>query len=153
MKDFGGDTDEIIDTVFESGGLPVLSWAPGKWFFRRGQVIRELLDSHASDHMLIGDTTLRPTIWSEPRLMRYARGKGFRIVAGSDPLPFSGEESFMGMYGTWLEGKMNGDTFSDSVRSLLMDRTAATGCVGTRCGLLTVLRRLKKNYTVKKVSA
>ncbi len=36
--------DEVVAAVLDSGGIPVLSWAPGKWLFRRGKVVEKLLD-------------------------------------------------------------------------------------------------------------
>ncbi|EKD26992.1 MAG: hypothetical protein ACD_79C00941G0003, partial [uncultured bacterium] len=37
---------EVIDKILKCDGIPVLSWAPGKWFFKRGKIIKELLNEY-----------------------------------------------------------------------------------------------------------
>lgn len=138
---------EAVEMSIENGGIPVLAWAPGKWFFRRGRIVRDLLDRCDPGSLLIGDTSLRPGIWPEPILMRTAREKGFRVVAGSDPLPFPGEESVMGTYASFLDGSFNSADALNSARELLSSRLPAVPA-GRRGGLLRVLLRLWRNARV-----
>ena len=146
----GQPLEEILDAVIKQGGIPVLSWAPGKWFSKRGKIIKQLIERSEPGRFLIGDTSLRPTIWGEPILMRKARLKGFKILAGSDPLPIAGEESVAGTYGTVWEGALESDDPAASVRNFFREREQESRSVGKRGNLIQVLRRLKKNHDSKK---
>jgi hypothetical protein len=92
------DTRETIDLIRAAGGLPVLSWSPGKWLGRRGAVIRSLIDESGESLLGIGDTAMRPCCWPTPGLMRRGRERGLPVLAGSDPLPFAGDEVSTGRY-------------------------------------------------------
>lgn len=135
---------EVVEAVLDAGGIPVLSWAPGKWFFKRSGTVRELIDSFRPGQVLIGDTTLRPTVWPEPLLMRLAVRRGFTVVAGSDPLPFSGEEKYMGTYASIMEGPFDPGKPVTSIRKVMTAPDAVIAMAGKRCGLLEALNRLKR---------
>jgi len=93
---------EIITFAEQAGALLVLNWAPGKWWFRRGKIIEQMLASYKPEQFFLGDTSLRPPLWSEPLLMKKAKLGGFIALAGSDPLPRWGEEEIIGTYGIKL---------------------------------------------------
>lgn len=61
----GQPAGDVLRQVRETGAIPVIAWAPGKWFFGRGQLVRKLIDSEPAGSFLLGDSTLRPTIWPE----------------------------------------------------------------------------------------
>ena len=146
----GLGVDEVIQRVRTEGGIPVVSWAPGKWFFQRREVVAGLIDKFAPGEILFGDTTLRPTGWLEPLLMRRAKQKKFGCVAGSDPLPFSGEEKMMGMFGICLDMDFSGDDPVASIRNSFTVSGFTPARVGHRGGPLTTLIRLFKNAQSKK---
>lgn len=133
-----------------AGGIPVVSWAPGKWFFGRGTVVRNLVDRSRPGEMLVGDTSLRPPAWPEPALMQRARNRGFAIIAGSDPLPFAGEEEIMGTYGFVCRAAFDASRPVTSVRNLLTAQPAMHRLAGRRSGAADVLRRLLKNRAARK---
>jgi len=140
----GAPAAETVQAVIDGGGVPIVSWAPGKWFGRRGAIVAALLDRFSPGQLLLGDSTLRPTVWPTPRLMRAARRRGFPVVAGSDPLPFRGEERFAGAYASRIEGAFDPNRPVSSMRQLL--RAGAVGAVlGRRCGPLEVLGRLRRH--------
>lgn len=140
---------EIIDVIRQQGGLPVLSWAPGKWFFKRKKVIEKLLATNAPDTLLLGDTTLRPSCWPTPLLMKKAMHRGFTVIRGSDPLPFAGEEQMLGRYGITIECQLDRDNPAGSVRSFFAQPGLQPPIVGKRKNLLVTLRRLFKNAQSK----
>ncbi|KAA3633777.1 MAG: hypothetical protein DWQ08_01410 [Proteobacteria bacterium] len=100
----GESAVDTVRNVIEANGLPVVAWAPGKWFFKRGDVVRNLLREFSPRQLALGDTSLRPLGWLLPRIMREAAAQGFRILAGSDPLPHPAEEVRPGSYYTQIEG-------------------------------------------------
>ena len=135
----------VIDAVISAGGVPVVAWAPGKWFFQRGKLVAGLIGSSDPGRLLFGDTTLRPAIWGEPLLMRRARLRGFAVLAGSDPLPFAGEEVYMGRYVSVFRGDFDLERPVSSVRGILAVGGLEPVLSGPRCSLPEVLLRLRKN--------
>lgn len=142
--------DEVVAAVHEAGGIPVLSWAPGKWLFGRGKVVKKLLDRSSPGKLLIGDTTMRPSLAPEPLLMQRARKEGYSVVAGSDALPFPGEEKYLGTYASRIAGPFDPDRPWESFRRLLASPESFKGEVGRRCGIGESIRRLYLNRRARK---
>jgi hypothetical protein len=140
----------VLEKVLEADGIPVVAWAPGKWFGPRGRVVESLLDNSDPGRLLLGDTSLRPTVWGEPLLMRSARARGFRVVAGSDPLPLAGEERFAGSYVSVLETALDVEAPLASIKAALIDSDVSVGRAGRRNGLLQVLHRLHQHAAARK---
>jgi len=132
----GRPVEEVIDTVHQAGGLPALNWAPGKWLFGRGRIVRGLLARLSPERLLICDTSLRPKGWTEPLPMRAARRKGFAVIAGSDPLPLPGQERFMGTYGFVSDAPFDESAPVSSLRRILTEHGRTVRCTGRRRGLL-----------------
>jgi hypothetical protein len=141
----GESAEDVIRTVRDADAVPVIAWAPGKWFGQRGTVVRRLIEAHAPGELLLGDTSLRPPGWAEPRLMRAARRRGLRVLAGSDPLPFGGEESRLGMYVSRFEGPFDAARPAASLRALLADPETVIESVGRRSSPLSWAARLLRN--------
>ena len=146
----GQSAKDIIALCRQADAIAVVAWSPGKWFTKRGKVVQSLLDSHAPSDFLIGDTSLRPIGWGTPWLMRKARNKGFRVVAGSDPLPFAGEESWFGAYCSHINQI---DTDSNAVDLLQAIQSNGQGThiknKGKRSHPLGLLQRLRNNAKSK----
>jgi len=139
---------EVVSRVQGAGAIPVLNWAPGKWLFGRGRVIARAISTASPEELLIGDTTLRPEGWGEPRLMKRARLRGFRTIAGSDPLPCAGEESNIGRYGVLVEADFNWREPAGSIRRAL--RSSPLSVAGKRGSFSEVWRRLRANQAVRR---
>lgn len=137
---------ETIRAVREGGGVPVLTWAPGKWSGRRGRVVRALLERSEPAELLLGDPLMRAWGLPEPRVFGAARLRGFRVVAGSDPLPLRREERWLGRYATALDGAFDPARPVSSVRTLLLDPGVPLRPVGRRCSVLTMLLRTFRLY-------
>jgi len=138
----GLPTRDVIQKVVEAGGIPVLAWSPGKWLFTRGRLVRDLIESDQGRVLRLGDTTLRPTLWPEPRLMQLARERGLAVIPGSDPLPFAGEERYAGTYGFIYQGVFDASQPAASIGRMLAGPAAAITPVGVRCGTWDVAWRL-----------
>jgi hypothetical protein len=135
---------ELIRSIQEKNGVPVLPWSPGKWLFQRGKVVAALLRDFTPQDLLLGDVSLRPQGWPLPLLMGRGRRLGYTIISGSDPLPFSGEEKLFGSYGSRLVSAEQHVTPGELLRYLLAGR-AETANFGRRSSMLAVLRRLRCN--------
>ena len=135
---------DVVERIVAADGVPVLSWAPGKWFFGRRAVVERIIDRFGS-RILVGDTSLRPTAWPEPVLMAKAASRGSAIVAGSDPLPFAGEEKYFGTYASVIECDFDKGRPLSSIKAALVSEQCETTRRGKRCGVLDVMRRVMAN--------
>ncbi len=135
------NTKDTIEWVLQQGGVPALNWAPGKWFFARGQVVRTIIESFTPEQLLISETTMRPTCWSTPVLMKAAMNKGLKILAGSDPLPLPGEEKLIGSYASVLYGDLDPDYPAKSIKALLLNAGTVLQRAGKRSGPFMFAKR------------
>ena len=106
IKD-GDPIREVITQVEGLGGQPVLPWGFGKWTGRRGAVLEHLLNGAGHRMFCLGDNGGRPHFLPEPRQFRLAREAGTKILPGSDPLPFSTEESRIGSFGCYIDAEVS----------------------------------------------
>ncbi|MBD3385690.1 hypothetical protein GF407_12295 [candidate division KSB1 bacterium] len=136
-------TEELIHTVLGFNGIPVINWAPGKWFGRRGNLVESLLYSYTPKQLWIGDTTMRPQLWPTPTLMKKAQQQGYHLIAGSDPLPFKEEEQMLGSYATLVDGTLDPVRPAASLRGILLS-SGKVMPLGKRSRLFTFLRRQSK---------
>lgn len=143
--DDGLSASATVRSVLNAGGVPVLSWAPGKWCFKRSKVVSQLLDEFDPAELLIGDTTLRPLGYPEPPAMKREAARGREILAGSDPLPITGEEAMMGKYVTVFDGDIASEQPVTSARRLLVDPSMKTLRRGRRGGIAQTALRLYRN--------
>ena len=94
---------QCAQQIRAAGAIPMLPWGLGKWMLKREKIVREIILQNRPTDLLICDSTVRPTLWPMPRLMKLAEQRGYKIVAGSDPFPLPGEEQLIGSYATALE--------------------------------------------------
>lgn len=128
----GEPVRRVIERVRQAGAVPVLSWAPGKWFFGRGRVVRQLLESAQPGAFLLGDTALRPKGWGYPALLELGRKRGCKVLCGSDPLPLPGEEGRIGGYGVKVRADFDPDMPAESVKRMLAYGNVFYTPAGTR---------------------
>jgi len=141
---------DVIKDIKNSGGIPTLNWAPGKWFFSRGKVIARQIQENSPADFFIGETTLRNTLWREPNLIARAKKKGFAVIAGSDPLPFKGEENNIGSYGFLIEGKFVPTNPAQSLQDLMNSKAKNIRIIGKRNDVFTFTRRQYKIMAEKR---
>jgi len=146
------DLEGAIAAVHEAGGVPVLSWAPGKWSFQRGERVASVIEERSPEKLLIGDSSLRARA-AEPELMRRARQRGFKVIAGSDPLPIGGEERILGSYGSAWHGEVEIDRPLSFLRPMLLDPAVPAAVVGDRSTALGVVSRLSRHTLAKKLGS
>jgi hypothetical protein len=137
----------IVQQVLHAGAVPVLAWAPGKWMFRRSQVVRALTEQFG-EQLMVGDSSLRPMGWPQPGIMQLA---GARVLAGSDPLPFAGDEAQTGRYAVEVDVDLDLQHPVQSLRSILRDSSKPLLRIGKRNSPLEMVQRQLKHRQAKKV--
>ncbi|HEX6313958.1 MAG TPA: hypothetical protein VFZ73_03830 [Gemmatimonadaceae bacterium] len=93
----GASLTRTLDLVRQCGAIPVLPWGFGKWAFRRGRLVAQILRSEGD--VLVGDNAGRWRLGRSPRLFAVARDRSVRVLPGTDPLPFRSQEAGAGSYG------------------------------------------------------
>jgi hypothetical protein len=96
------DGQPIRDVLRESEalGVPrVIPWGPGKWFFRRGRLLNELVEEFRKPTLFLGDEGGRPVFWGYPQHFAHAARLGVRDLPGTDPLPFPHDVEKVGRMG------------------------------------------------------
>lgn len=140
---------EVIDKVYEQGGIPVLAWAPGKWAFSRGKIVNKIIDLNIdSKRLCIGDSSLRPALYDGGQYFKKAEKTGFSILPGSDPLPFKGEEIRSGLNTALVD--IPGINPGSELREFIMQN----GKVGTssfKASIFKVFYRLLMHEVSKKI--
>ncbi len=82
---------ETIIGIKNLGGIPILPWGFGKWYGKRGKLINEIIDEQIPN-LFLGDNGGRANLLLYPQQFNSAAKHGIRVLPGSDPLPFPGEE-------------------------------------------------------------
>ena len=143
----GQPARDIVRAILNNGGLPALDWAPGKWLFSRGRLVRALVAEFPPTQLLLVDTSLRPWGWPAPRLYAAARRAGRAVLAGSDPLPFAGEEDSAGSYHCTFQIPAPADParIVAPLKAALTSGALPIAFGGRRGSPLAVLRRLRRN--------
>ena len=84
----------------DSLGVPrVIPWGPGKWLFRRGQLLNALVEEFRKPTLFLGDEGGRPVFWGYPQQFVQAERLGVRDLPGTDPLPFPHDVEKVGRMG------------------------------------------------------
>jgi len=136
---------ETISLVENAGGLPVLSWSPGKWLFTRGKIVKKIIENHQTKKIFLCDTAIRPAAWPEPLPIKIAREKGISILAGSDQLPIAGDEKYAGTYGFIIDAPFNPSSPLTSMLEALSQNDPDIITAGRRNGLSTSAKRWLKH--------
>lgn len=137
--------EEAIKRIVDAGGIPVVAWAPGKWLLKRRELVRRVLEKIDVGVVCLGDTALRPTFWGEPKLMREFRDSGSKVLYGSDPLPFSGQEAVSGSFATLLSGTLGDGDLPDLLRA----REVEVCSTGRRAGALSFFTSMLRNQLAR----
>jgi hypothetical protein len=148
---------KTVEKVRLSGGLPVLPWGPGKWTGSRGKIILEFINDLGDENLFLGDNGNRPFFWPYPAIFQVAEKRGFKILPGSDPLPYASEEIKPGSFGLYVKGEISGDFPAKDLFALLNDKKALVSPFGKRETFWRFMRnqvgmQLKKRFFRQKGS-
>jgi hypothetical protein len=90
---------EVLSETARWGVPRVIPWGPGKWFFKRGRLLNQLLDEFRHPTLFLGDEGGRPVFWGYPQQFERAAQLGVRDLPGTDPLPFPHDVTKVGRMG------------------------------------------------------
>jgi hypothetical protein len=120
----GQPIEEVVQATSRLGVVAVLPWGAGKWFAKRGAIVKESLYNHKKLPLYLGDNGNRPAIWPLPALFGEAEALQIFNLPGSDPLPFNGEENRVGDYGFAIQGIWDEHDPFPAIKKALENRTA-----------------------------
>lgn len=136
----GGSAAETVGRILEIDGVAVVPWGVGKWLFRRRHVVEALLKRFGSDALMLGDSAMRPVFWPEPGVMREGRDGGYRVLAGSDPLPHEKAGRWIGRYASLVDAPFDPGNPAQSCMAGL--RRGSITTIGQRPGLCGFAARM-----------
>lgn len=136
---------EAFRCIQESGAVPVLAWAPGKWLGKRASVVQECITACGQD-LWLGDSSLRAKGWPTPGPFRLSHRP---VLAGSDPLPLPGEEQQAGTYGLMLQTDFNPDMPFASFKAAISGDPDQVRPLGNRNSAVGMFRRLAAHHRHK----
>lgn len=106
----GEAVETTIEAVREQDGVPVIPWGFGKWWGRRGAVVRRLAADHTRFPLLfLGDSAGRLGIAPRPRLFAEGERQHRAVLPGTDPLPLRGEVDKVGRLVFRVERELDTD--------------------------------------------
>jgi len=115
----GQPIEVALREVRRAGGLPVVPWGFGKWWFRRGRVLAKLLREQDPSEFFLGDNGGRPRLGLNPPPFNTAKQLGIRILPGTDPLPFPNHSTRVGSFGFVLRGTIDYNKPAEGLKALL----------------------------------
>jgi len=115
----GEPAANIIAQANEAESLVVAPWGFGKWWGKRGKLLNGLMDQWSTEQLLLGDNSGRPWFLPKPEQFSRAITEHRRILPGSDPLPFPGEEKRVGSVGCMLSCHLDLKKPAAGIRALL----------------------------------
>lgn len=109
------------ESIIEYGGIPVLPWGFGKWMGKRGKILKGFLEKRADEQIFLGDNSGRPAFLPAPPQFNSRKGKGIRILPGSDPLPFASECHKPGSFGCAISGSVDPSEPGNDFRRIILN--------------------------------
>ena len=98
----GEPFESSIAAVDQAAALTALPWGFGKWWGARGAIIDRVMRTPRARPLYLGDNGGRLALSTRPQLLNRGESLGLKVLPGTDPLPFSGQESRVGTFGMLL---------------------------------------------------
>lgn len=114
---------DLLLRTATAGGWPVVPWGAGKWWGRRGAILRQIIEQGIGAPFALGDNGGRPRIWAHPRHFAWAQAQDIPVLPGSDPLPIRGEERTAGRCLVLVEASLNLERPAESLLNALREGT------------------------------
>ncbi len=136
----GVGLDEAMGRVLDSGAVAVIPWGFGKWWLSRGRRVAEAIGVADRHRVFLGDNGGRLRFGPRPALFREGEALGFRVLPGSDPLPFAREVSRVGSYGFAVDVAIDPAAPARSIAERLASPGPGFDVFGRRAGLFEFAR-------------
>jgi hypothetical protein len=117
----GKSLHNTVSSIYDSGAIPVIPWAVGKWTGSRGRVLNDLLDRFSKVKFYLCDNRNRPIFWPWPKHFKKADQMGIPILSGSDPLHFAEEADRIGGFGFAIENQIRPESPGRDLLEALRD--------------------------------
>lgn len=129
------------EKTIADGGLIAFSWAFGKWRGSREDLIESLALLYGKKNVLLLDSGLRPSILRLPKAFKTLAIKGFKILAGSDPLPLANQEQRIGSLGSSLANiDIKPEQIDSNLLRDIIGNFFQSSVVGQRSGMIEFVR-------------
>lgn len=136
----GGSLVDQVEAVLAADSVPVIPWGFGKWLGRRGVEVERLLGSSLGSEVLLADSYTRPRIFGTSAVLETARAQGKPTLAGTDPLPFPGEERRIARFGFVIDLDPRSPNPAEALRNELRRERPSVRLFGARSPTLHALR-------------
>ncbi|HKY60809.1 MAG TPA: hypothetical protein VJP59_07350 [Gemmatimonadota bacterium] len=136
----GASLETTLGMTREGGGLAVLPWGFGKWWGRRGEIVRRIVATARPGEFFLGDNGNRPQGTPRPALFREAEARGLGVLPGSDPLPFPAHLRNLGRYGFVLSANLDREGPAENLKRVIRRGPATPATIGGREGPLRFVR-------------
>lgn len=130
---------DTIDAIRANAALPILPWGVGKWWGKRGELVKSALATYGSE-IILGDNGGRPRCW-RPRLLARARKNGIPVVPGSDPLRVKSDCLRSGCFGLLLDEQIDERYPAVWIQKKIFERANTSSVIGSPLGLLPFINR------------
>jgi hypothetical protein len=124
----------------ESAALTALPWGFGKWWGARGGIIDKIMRAPRSKPIYLGDNGGRLALSTRPRLIKEGERAGLKVLPGTDPLPFQGQESRVGSFGMLLMDWDSGGRPLEQLVNRMQKAPATPREFGTLTGPIAFVR-------------
>jgi len=131
---------QTFEAVKKNGAIPIVPYGFGKWWLRRGTLVKALIEAAEPGELFLGDNSGRTQIGRTPRLFGYALSRGIPTLPGSDPLPFPEQVGKVGGYGFVLSGMIDDSFPAKSLVRAIRNLTDQPVCFGRRESLAKFAR-------------
>ncbi len=119
-----------LSAVREQDAIPVLPWAVGKWWGKRGKLLSALLKMETQSNLFLGDNSGRPIFWRSPSHFHQAQIMNIPVLPGTDSLPFPSAALRVGSFGFMMRGKLTNRQPSTDLKLLLRDSSSQITAYG-----------------------
>jgi hypothetical protein len=125
-----------LEALAADGVPAVIPWGFGKWWFRRGRLLADLIRSSDAKSFFIGDNGGRPVATPRPALFEVAEKRGFRLLPGTDLFPYASQQRKAGTFGFALESWRPDEKPATLFRARLAELERSPPAFGVRVNLV-----------------
>jgi hypothetical protein len=144
-----------VSSSDSSAAITALPWGFGKWWGSRGTIIENIIRAPRSRPIYLGDNGGRLAMSTRPRLFQLGESAGLKVLPGTDPLPFAGQETRVGTFGMLVPNwDSHGRPLAQLAERLSSEPPTSPNEFGTLTGLIPFIKlqiamQLRKRRSAK----